>query len=212
MFTRMLEHARRAPERFTDLATKLFQGMAKGGSVGIEPIDWFNGGLFDDDEVLPLERSDIDTVLTASKLDWSEIDPSILGTLFERGLDPGKRAQLGAHYTDRDKIMLIVEPVVVRPWLAEWTGEKAGIAAELERAQTARSPAARTKRRNEAESSGGGPGSRDPLSAVCSICSVNCTSCTTDAALRRSRPTHSRSIPFRRQILISWRAPNLPAA
>ena len=34
----------------------------------------------------------------------SEIDPSILGTLFERGLDPGKRAQLGAHYTDRDKI------------------------------------------------------------------------------------------------------------
>ena len=30
MFTRMLEHARRAPVRFTDLATKLFQGMAKG--------------------------------------------------------------------------------------------------------------------------------------------------------------------------------------
>ena len=41
--------------------------------------------------------------------------PSILGTLFERGLDPGKRAQLGAHYTDRDKIMLIVEPVIIRP-------------------------------------------------------------------------------------------------
>ena len=37
-----------------------------------------------------------------SDLDWSEIDPSILGTLFERGLDPGKRAQLGAHYTDLD--------------------------------------------------------------------------------------------------------------
>jgi hypothetical protein len=46
----------------------------------------------------------------ASDLDWSEIDPSVLGTLFERGLDPGKRAQLGAHYTDRDKIMLLVEP------------------------------------------------------------------------------------------------------
>ena len=51
----------------------------------------------------PLEKSDIDAVLAASRLDWSEIDPSILGTLFERGLDPGKRAQLGAHYTDRDK-------------------------------------------------------------------------------------------------------------
>ena len=37
--------------------------------------------------------------------DWSEVDPSILGTLFERGLDPDKRAQFGAHYTDRAKIM-----------------------------------------------------------------------------------------------------------
>ena len=43
-------------------------------------------------------------MLAASDLDWSEVDPSILGTLFERGLDPDKRAQLGAHYTDRDKI------------------------------------------------------------------------------------------------------------
>ena len=54
-------------------------------------------------------RTDIETVLAAaSDLDWSEIDPSILGTLFERGLDPDKRAQLGAHYTARDKIMLLV--------------------------------------------------------------------------------------------------------
>ena len=28
--------------------------------------------------------------------------------------DPDKRAQLGAYYTDRDKIMLLVEPVVVK--------------------------------------------------------------------------------------------------
>ena len=87
----------------------------------------------------------------ASNLDWSEVAPSILGTLFERGLDPSKRAQLGAHYTDRDKIMLIVEPLVIRPWLSEWNEEKARITAELERAHTAKSRAARTKRRNEAE-------------------------------------------------------------
>ena len=84
-------------------------------------------------------------------LDWSEVDPSILGTLFERGLDPRKRAQLGAHYTDRDKIMLIVEPVVIRPWLAEWQAEKTEIAADLDRAKAAKSPAARTKQQNDAE-------------------------------------------------------------
>ena len=151
MFTRMLEQARRTPAHFADLAGDLFRVMASGGRVGFETVDWFNGGLFDDGTALPLEESDIDTVLAASNLDWSEIDPSILGTLFERGLDPGKRAQLGAHYTDRDKIMLLIEPVVIRPWLAEWTAEKAEIAAELDRAGAAKSLAARTKRRNEAE-------------------------------------------------------------
>ena len=151
MFTRMLEQARRTPAQFADLAGDLFRVMSSGGRVGFETVDWFNGGLFDDDTALPLEKSDIETVLSASNLDWSEIDPSILGTLFERGLDPSKRAQLGAHYTDRDKVMLIVEPVVIRPWLAAWKAEKAGIAAELEHAKAAKSPATRTKRRNKAE-------------------------------------------------------------
>jgi hypothetical protein len=59
--------------------------------------------------------------------DWAEIDPSIFGTLFERGLDPDKRLQLGAHYTDRNTIVLIVEPVVVWPRLAEWADAKAKI-------------------------------------------------------------------------------------
>ena len=150
MFTRMLEQAQRTPAHFVDLAGDLFRVMASGGRIGFETVDWFNGGLFDDATALPLEKAEIDTVLVASNLDWSEIDPSILGTLFERGLDPGKRAQLGAHYTDRDKIMLIVEPVVIRPWLSEWKVERARIAAKLERADAAKSRAARTKRRNDA--------------------------------------------------------------
>ena len=151
MFTRMLEQAQRTPAQFAALADDLFGVMATGGRVGFETVAWFNGGLFDGAAALPLEQSDIHTVLEASRLDWSEVDPSILGTLFERGLDPDKRAQLGAHYTDRDKIMLLVEPVVIRPWLAEWAAEKAQIATGLERAEAARSPTARTKRWNEAK-------------------------------------------------------------
>ena len=151
MFTRMLRHARPAPERFTALAGELFQVMASGGRLGFETVAWFNGGLFDDGMALPLERSDIETVLAAADLDWSEIDPSILGTLFERGLDPGKRAQLGAHYTDRDKILQLVEPVVRSPVLAQWNQEKAAITTELEHAEAAKSLAAGTKRRKDAE-------------------------------------------------------------
>ena len=151
MFTRMLRHALPTPARFSELAGELFRAMASGGRVGFETVDWFNGSLFNDDTTLPLQKSDIQTVLEASDLDWSEIDPSILGTLFERGLDPDKRAQLGAHYTDRDKVMLLVDPVVVRPLLTEWDAEKAAIAAELERAEAAKSRPARTKRLNAAE-------------------------------------------------------------
>ena len=40
--------------------------------------------------------------------------------MFERGLDPDKRSQLGAHYTDRAKIEMLIDPVIRRPLLAEW--------------------------------------------------------------------------------------------
>ena len=151
MFTRMLEHARRRPESFAELARDLFGAMASGGRVGFEAVARFNGGLFDDDAALPMEKGEIETALAASGLDWSEIDPSILGTLFERGLDPDKRSQLGAHYTDRDKIMRLVEPVIVRPWLAEWEAAKGEVAAALDRAAAAQSKAAQARRRGEAE-------------------------------------------------------------
>ena len=151
MFTRMLELTRRDPGRFPDYASRLFRAMSMGGDVGFEAVAWFNGGLFDDDAALPLEREEIDVALKAAALDWSEIDPSILGTLFERGLDPDKRSQLGAHYTDRDKIMAIVEPVVVRPLLAEWEAEKAEMTAALVRAQASRSSRTRNRERGLAE-------------------------------------------------------------
>ena len=60
-----------------------------------------------------------------------------VGTLFERGLDPAKRSQLGAHYTDRDKIMQIVNPVIVEPLLAEWAEVKAQIEVQLDKAPKA---------------------------------------------------------------------------
>ena len=151
MFTRMLDQARDRPEEFELLARDLFGAMSTGGRVGFEKVAWFNGGLFEDDRALPMDKAEIETALRAARLDWSEVDPSILGTLFERGLDPGKRAQLGAHYTDRDKIMRIVDPVIVRPLLAEWEGTKAEIAAALERAEAAKGKGAKTRHRAEAE-------------------------------------------------------------
>ena len=151
LFTQMLQQARKQPDQFVDMSHELFGNMATGGRIGFEPLVWFNGGLFEDDATLHLEPAEIETVLRAAALEWSEVDPSILGTLFERGLDPGKRAQLGAHYTDPEKIMSIVEPVIIRPWLAAWEKEKREIMDVLKRSEAARSARARTRRRRQAE-------------------------------------------------------------
>lgn len=151
MFTRMLEQARVQPEGFVDMARDLFAAMATGGRVGFENVAWFNGGLFDDDVALPLTGAEIHAVLRVARLEWAEVDPSILGTLFERGLDPNKRAQLGAHYTDSDKVMAIVEPVIRDPWLAEWERTKAEIAVCLEKRSATKSRAVKTRQRGQAD-------------------------------------------------------------
>jgi type II restriction/modification system DNA methylase subunit YeeA len=137
MFVRMLEAARPTPTEFQKLASSLFAAMRDGGLIGFERIDWFNGGLFDDDQALPLTSDDIALCLRAAALDWSEIDPSIFGTLFVRGLDPAKRSETGAEYTDREKIMMIVEPVITQPLLREWEMVRISIAALIEPAASA---------------------------------------------------------------------------
>ncbi len=151
MFTKMLECAKIKPDEFVDLAGDLFRTMSTGGRIGYERVAWFNGELFEDDTALPLNRDEIRTLLRAAELDWSEIDPSILGTLFERGLDPEKRSQLGAHYTDRDKIMQIVGSVIVRPLLAEWEAVRGEVERKLKLAGVASSRKASTKCRMEAD-------------------------------------------------------------
>jgi type II restriction/modification system DNA methylase subunit YeeA len=145
MFQRMVEASLTEPERFEPMARQLFGAMKSGGLVGFETVEWFNGGLFDDDSALPLERDDLKNVLEASKLDWTEIDPSILGTLFERGLDPDKRSQLGAHYTDREKILRIIEPVITKPLLAEWAAVRPEIEKLLEKSEEIAKTASATR-------------------------------------------------------------------
>ena len=127
LFSVLLTEARSAPAEFPTLTGELFRVMRQGGWFGVRRIPWFNGGLFDDDRCLPLERVDLDILHSAAALDWSAIEPAIFGTLFERGLDPDKRSQLGAHYTDAESIRRLIEPVIREPLLAEWAVVKAEI-------------------------------------------------------------------------------------
>jgi len=136
LFEKMVNTSQGNPAIFEKRSRELFAAMNTGGDVAFENIEWFNGGLFEDDATIRLESDELKLLLDACRLDWSEIEPSIFGTLFERGLDPSKRSQLGAHYTDPDTIMKIVRPVVIEPWLRAWEAEKDALSALLAKSKT----------------------------------------------------------------------------
>jgi type II restriction/modification system DNA methylase subunit YeeA len=112
---------------FAELFTKM---ASQGGVFGAERIQWFNGGLFDSGDTIELTRDELKVVEAAARLDWSQVEPAIFGTLFERGLDPGKRTQLGAHYTDRVAIERVIEPLVMEPLRLELEAIQAAVAEE----------------------------------------------------------------------------------
>ena len=127
LFTRLATKLHRSPAAFTSQVRQLFAAMATGGSFGVEDVPQVDGGLFEDDTALELDADGLRILAEVSGLDWAAIEPSVLGTLFERSLDPGKRSQLGAHYTGKDDILLIVEPVLMAPLRRRWEEVKAEV-------------------------------------------------------------------------------------
>jgi type II restriction/modification system DNA methylase subunit YeeA len=111
----------------------LFEAMRAGGDFAMNDIPWFNGGLFKQIDVPPLATEDVVQLLEAARMGWGDIEPAILGTLFERGLNPDMRSQLGAHYTDPATILKLIRPVIEAPLLAEWQVVKTRIATLLDK-------------------------------------------------------------------------------
>lgn len=135
IFTGLLARAKNDVAKAANRIDALFKAMQKPqGIYGDHDIEWFNGGLFKKIEVPALVASDLETLRAASAdMDWRAIDPTIFGTLFERGLG-SRRASLGAHYTDTGTIAKLVEPLVRDPLLHEWQAVREKIAAQMVKA------------------------------------------------------------------------------
>jgi len=181
VFADILEESQKSPEDFSALLHDLFRAMReKDGRFGMIKIPWFNGGLFDDDDVLPVGYFEIRDLATIARLDWSAIEPAIFGTLFESSLNPDKRQEManlfdsygvpedkpntlpgildnpisdkgvGIHYTDPDTMMKIISPVVLIPLEMEWEETKSKIIKIRDKKAKAKSDSARTKFENQA--------------------------------------------------------------
>tara|TARA_R110002096_G_scaffold173781_7_gene348757 strand:- start:138742 stop:141795 length:3054 start_codon:yes stop_codon:yes gene_type:complete len=164
LFQRVLTKSKDDPARLQKQMDALFDAMRSGGDFGVDEISYFNGGLFDDAHSIELTTDEIEILIDAAVQDWSVIEPSILGTLFERSLDPSKRSQIGAHYTSREDIMLVIEPVIVRPLRKQWEETKEQIDIQLERRRKSTTKA--TKAKADAEIANLLDGFQDKLSSV----------------------------------------------
>ncbi|MCY4465872.1 MAG: N-6 DNA methylase [Chloroflexi bacterium] len=120
IFTHIVKQSLKNPNIFTKYLQNLFAAMNDGGELMMRDIRYFNGTLFIYTHVEKLYQEELEALAKAAELNWQAIEPSIFGTLFERSLDPSKRAQLGAHYTSREDIELIVEPVLMQPLRYRW--------------------------------------------------------------------------------------------
>jgi hypothetical protein len=125
LFTKLVTQPHRTAGVVSGQLRQLFAAMASGGSFGADEIPLVDGGLFNDDSALDLDGDSLHILAEVSGLDWSSVEPSVLGTLFVRSLDPDKRSQLGAHYTSEADILLIVEPVLMAPLRRRWGEVKA---------------------------------------------------------------------------------------
>jgi type II restriction/modification system DNA methylase subunit YeeA len=129
LFSEIAKTALDDPKHFATALEELFRVMAKGGTYGPHKIRHFNGHLFEEATVFELNEEELGILAKAAESDWQYIQPSIMGTLFERALEPEQRSQLGAHYTSEDDIRTLVEPVLMAPLRREWSTLKGELAA-----------------------------------------------------------------------------------
>lgn len=85
-----------------------------------QAFKFVNGGLFRDDEPVPeFGRKARRILLDCARLDWSEINPDIFGSMFQAVIDEEQRGNLGQHYTSVSNIMKVIQPLFLDPLYAE---------------------------------------------------------------------------------------------
>ncbi|MDX9975426.1 MAG: class I SAM-dependent DNA methyltransferase, partial [FCB group bacterium] len=129
-FTQLLHDLHNDPAGFKPMVEHLWGTMNSGGFSVIlrRAIPRFNGGLFAQQDALPLDEAQIQLLIEAARADWRDVEPAIFGALLERALDPVERHKLGAHYTPRAYVERLVIPTIIEPLRAEWDGVQAAAA------------------------------------------------------------------------------------
>jgi len=121
-FTKLLTELKDKPEHFPHTIRQVWKEMDSGGFSAVlrQKLLKFNGGLFEEQDALPLTASQLQILIDAAESDWKDVEPSIFGTLLERALHPDERHKLGAHYTPRAYVERLVLPTIIEPLRDDW--------------------------------------------------------------------------------------------
>ena len=114
-----LQHGQNAYDMFGGLFRQM--NTKKPATAGrFKEIPYFNGGLFATIEPIDLTKDELlligEPEKGAAYENWSKVDPSIFGTIFQQSMDKGERHAYGAHFTHEVDIQRIVGPTITQPW------------------------------------------------------------------------------------------------
>ena len=101
-------------ELLTDMFLALDTESPAGKPNHLAAFPYVNGRLFRADNrfVVPqFTKVARDELINAGKLIWREINPDIFGSMFQAIVTPGKRSDLGQHYTSVPNILKTIEPL-----------------------------------------------------------------------------------------------------
>ena len=75
-------------------------------------LPYVNGELFSKSIAVPSFNSAMRrSLISAMKLDWSNVSPAIFGSMFQGVMDEEQRRDLGAHYTSETNILKVIKPL-----------------------------------------------------------------------------------------------------
>ena len=87
---------------------------ARGGRF--KDIPYFNGGLFKDIQIVLPDRKCLEVLKEVADKDWTKVNPSIFGALFEGTMRSKERHKFGAHFTSEVDMLRVITPTIIRPW------------------------------------------------------------------------------------------------
>ncbi|MDO5028314.1 MAG: methylase [Bacillota bacterium] len=110
------------PASFRDSLIRLFKVLDQKEadrdpylSEDLLAFPYVNGGLFENEEVVipRINEEIIDIILNkaSENFDWSNISPTIFGSVFESTLNPETRRSGGMHYTSMENIHKVIDPL-----------------------------------------------------------------------------------------------------